>query len=184
MQPTVVDRLYNEFKTLIGFLEAGQEISLRSTADENLRKSLLMAAASYFERKICEDIAAFADETSGNNGLIVEFIKNKAISRQYHTFFGWDGNNANPFFGLFGDLFKTFMRDELKKNGQLEDAIKAFLEIGRERNRLVHQDFGTFPLEKTSEEIYGLYKKAIPFIEAIPQHLRHCLANSRQNQTP
>jgi hypothetical protein len=42
------------------------------------------------------------------------------------------------------------------------------MELGAERNRLVHTDFGSFSLEKTSEEIYDLYKKALKFVESFP----------------
>ena len=51
-------------------------------------------------------------------------------------------------------------------------AIEAFLEIGRERNRLVHQNFGTFTLEKTSKEIYDTYRSAVEFVEWVPRELR------------
>ena len=54
----------------------------------------------------------------------------------------------------------------------LAGAIKAFMELGSERNRLVHQDFGTYSLEKTSDEIYKLYETALPFVKSIPDKLR------------
>jgi hypothetical protein len=54
---------------------------------------------------------------------------------------------------------------------KLARGIQAFLEIGRERNRLVHQNFGTFTLEKTTDEIYQLYESAIYFVEVLPKKL-------------
>jgi hypothetical protein len=36
----------------------------------------------------------------------------------------------------------------IKENANLSKPISAFIEIGRERNRLVHQDYGSFSLEK------------------------------------
>ena len=38
LEETGVDRLYKEFKTLIEYIEQGNEISLRNTVDENFRK--------------------------------------------------------------------------------------------------------------------------------------------------
>ena len=102
----------------------------------------------------------------------MEFVKNKAISQQYHTFFDWKSSNANTFFSLFGEAFKTFMAAEIKNNGNLAESIKAFIELGRERNRLVHQDYGTFSLDKTTEEIFQLYRTALPFVQCIPEKLR------------
>lgn len=171
-EETIVDHLYQEFQSLVSYLNEKGEISFRISADANFRKALLLAAASYFERRVCDDILTFANEVSSNNERLVEFVKNKAISRQYHTFFNWDSPNANAFFGLFGESFKNFMADEIKNNGNFAEAIKAFMELGRERNRLVHQDFGTFTLEKTTEEIYQLYRTALSFVQCIPNKLR------------
>ena len=47
------------------------------------------------------------------------------------------------------------------KDGQ---KIKDFIEIGHMRNELAHKNFATFPLEKTTEEVYSLYKNAEKFI--------------------
>jgi hypothetical protein len=175
LEETGVDRLYKEFKTLIEYIEQGNEISLRNTVDENFRKALLLSAASYFEHRITNDILEYMGEISNKNELLVSFVNNKAISRQYHTYFNWKDTNANSFFGLFGDIFSNFIKQEVRNSEQLSSSIKAFLEIGRERNRLVHQDFGTFSLEKTSDEIYLLYKDALVFVNALPDKLRQCL---------
>lgn len=181
MSLTVVDRLYDEFEALKRHLDEAGEVSLRSTADENFRKSLLLAAASYFERRISDLVVEFAKESFQIDHPIIEFLKNKAISRQYHTYFKWDSSNANQFFGLFGETFRIFMVKEIKSDFELETSIKAFLELGNDRNRLVHQDFGTFPLEKTSDEIYQLYKSALRFVDSLPLKLRACTSN-QQNQ--
>src|SRR5258706_3460370 len=127
MSGTVVDRLYNEFRDLVAYLDQGAELSLRSTADENFRKALLLAAASYFERKVCDDIVVFVENMSFKNQLVSEFVKKKAVSRQYHTFFDWESRNASTFFGLFGDAFKTFMRNELKVDLHLDRCATAFI---------------------------------------------------------
>ena len=42
------------------------------------------------------------------------------------------------------------MKARVKAEAQLDESIRAFLEIGRERNRLVHQNYGMFTLEKTA----------------------------------
>ena len=94
------------------------------------------------------------------------------MSRQYHTWFQWDGSNANSFFGLFGSDFRDFMKERIREDEELDGSVRAFLELGRERNRLVHQDFGTFPLEKTTAEIHALYTRAMRFVDAVPGALR------------
>jgi len=175
---TVVDRLQAEFSDLIGILDKAGEISLRSAADDNLRKALLLAAASYFERRMTEAVLEFINKSTNGHALVTSFVRNKAISRQYHTWFNWDAKNANSFFGLFGEDFKKYMSKRVDKDEGLEGGIRAFLEIGNQRNRLVHQDFGSFSLEKTSEEIYGLYKKAAMFVDFFPDALDEFKADS------
>jgi hypothetical protein len=172
----IIDRLHKDHDEIVSYFDEKGEISFRSVADDNFRKSLLLASASYFEDRITEDLLKFFSNTS--NQLAVELIKNKAIKRQYHTLFNWDGGNANKFFFLFGPSFKSFMADEVKTNEDLDKGIKAFLELGRERNRLVHQNFATFTLEKTADEIYQSYKQALVFIDAIPEKLKEFLQNS------
>jgi hypothetical protein len=61
-----------------------------------------------------------------------------------------------------------------KASEELTESIKAFLELGNERNRMVHQDFASFPLDKTLDEIYHLYQKGLFFVENLPRELRDC----------
>jgi hypothetical protein len=172
MSTTVVDRLHAEYSDLLRLLEESGEISLRSTADDNFRKSLLLCAASYFEHQITEDVLNYVREVSNSNSLITFFVHNKAIVRKYHEWFDWNERNANQFFGLFGNDFRIYMKDLVKQKEELQESIIAFLELGRERNRLVHQNYGNFTIEKTSEEIKNLFHRAILFVGTIPIALR------------
>lgn len=170
--PTVVDRLHLDFAGLLRVLDEAGEVSLRSVAEENFRKSLMLAAASYFERRMTESVLTFVEDATNRNALVAALVRNKAVSRQYHTWFEWNGNNANSFFGLFGNGFRDFMKARIRGDGDLDDSVRAFLELGRERNRLVHQDFGAVPLEKTTKEIHALYRRALLFVESVPAALR------------
>jgi hypothetical protein len=169
---TIVDRYYADFAELVAHLDEVGEVSLRSVVEANFRKVLLLVAASYFEWRLTQNILEFVGRASNNNGAILEFVKNKAVSRQFHSLFDWDKNNANRFFSCFGENFKDFMRSVIETDKGLDACIRAFLEIGRERNRLVHQDFGSFSLEKTAAEIYSLYNDAYRFVELIPIKLQ------------
>jgi hypothetical protein len=162
----IVQSLYKDAVELDNFLMSQNELSLRIAADANLRKSLLLASASYYERQIGELILDYARSCS-NDERIVFFIKNKAISRQYHTLFNWDAKNCNSFLALFGEDFKKEFSFKISTNPALEQAIKYFLEIGSERNRMVHQDFGQYSLEKTSKEINEIHENAKLFISEL-----------------
>lgn len=169
--PTIVDRLHQSFADLLSVLDNVGEVSLRTVADENFRKSLLLAVASYFEHRMTESVLTFVKDATNGNVLVAELVRNKAVSRQYHTWFQWDARNANSFFGLFGSDFRKFMKRKVQDDA-LGDSVRAFLELGKERNRLVHQDYGVFVLEKTTEEIHTLYRRAMIFVETVPSALR------------
>lgn len=173
VSPTPVDRLYQESSSVIAAL-GRDEPSLAVAAGDNFRKALVLAAASYFEFRVSTCVLEFVHERANGNGLIVGFVKNKAISRQYHTWFKWDETNANQFFGLFGSQFKQMMVERIKASDDLRASIRAFLEVGNERNKLIHQDFASFPLEKTLEEIYELYRQSLLFVDGLATHLREC----------
>ena len=66
-----------------------------------------------------------------------------------------------------------------RMDDSMRESVSAFVEIGRERNRLVHSDFGSFAMEKTSEtsaEIYQLYQKAMVFVDSLRNHFREFMA--------
>lgn len=169
---TAVDSLHQEFVALVAFLDSANEISYRSVADENFRKALLLAAASYFEHRLSQEILNFVEEETSQEHVVGWLVKKKAVERQYHTWFDWRATTANQFFGLFGEAFSQSARTIVRERPDLKKSIEAFLEIGRDRNRLVHQDFGTFSLEKTAEEIYDTYRSAMEFVDWFPQELR------------
>lgn len=179
MKPTVVDRLYCEFQDIVGNL-GHTEVSLKVSAEEILQKSLLVAAASHFEREVKRHITNLVIKHSASNELLLEFVQNKAVERQFHTYFQWKASNANSFFGLFGDGFKAYMNERVKRDESYSEGIRAFLELERERNRLVHEDFGNFPLEKTSAEIFDLYRKACLFVNSIESSFDEYLRRPRE----
>jgi len=177
MNPNVIDSLYRDNKDILDFLQRNGEVSFQVNVDSNFRKTILLSVASYFESVVKDILIEFFSEVTSQSELVVGFIKNKAIERQYHTLFDWEAKNANKFFGLFGEGFREFMKAEVKDNEQLNEAIGAFLKLGDDRNRLVHQNFASVALESTAEEIYQRYQTASFFIETLPQKLREYSQN-------
>jgi hypothetical protein len=155
VQETIIDKQYANGIALISFLKSQQEITMSNEAENNFIKNILLSAASYFEKEISEIVIEFAKTHSDNDELVVSIIRAKAIKRQYHTYFDWEkANNANSFFALFGDDFKNKMANRVKVEQTLDASIKAFLQLGQERNKLVHQNFAEIVIDKTAEEIY------------------------------
>lgn len=166
---SIVDRIYQDNLDLLKFLEEKKEPSFMVQFDTIFTKTLLLSAASYFEYEICTMVQTFIERKTQNDECIISIVKQKAIERQYHTYFDWNGGNANKFFSLFGNTFKEKKLKEVKDDSILQSAIKSFLELGNERNKLVHQNFADCTLEKTAEEVYMLYQQAIVFIDFLEQ---------------
>ena len=126
---------------------------------------MLFSCASYYETKIVEIIKAFVTSKSCDS-RISEFVNNKAIQRQYHTYFDWkQTNNINTFLGMFGQDFKEEVLAEIKASENLAEQIKSFMIIGSERNKMAHGNFLEYKLNKTFDEIVELQEKANHFIE-------------------
>jgi hypothetical protein len=178
-----VEQLKSEYDALVEYLTT-QQPSLLNDLNKNFRKVLLLSAGSYFENQITTILSDFVRAKSNNDERIVSFLEKQAISQKYHTLFSWGekdkpqspGKNANTFFKMFGDNFKTQVDLDLKnqktdtpeqttKRKYLNDSIEAFIEIGHLRNILVHRNFAAYNYDqKTTEEIYALFQKAEPFL--------------------
>jgi hypothetical protein len=169
---TIIDALYEDLTNLNQVLAENKETSLQVSASSHLRKVLLLSAASYFEHRIQDIIVSFITQKTNGDAKAISFIKQKGVDRQYHTYFSWDDGNANRFFGLFGPEFREKMKAEAKNDAQFAESIKAFMELGQLRNELVHINFANYPLEKTAEEIYKLYKTAEKFVDRISERLK------------
>lgn len=164
MPKTVIDVMFEEFSTLIVFLEKKGEVSLQSMIDSIFKKTLALSAASFFEEEIRGILLKLFAERSANDELISNFLQKQALERQYHKLFRWDGNNANSFFSLFGEHFKDSACQDVNGDPELAEAIRVFLYLGETRNELAHLNFASFALEATAEEIYNRYQKAFSFI--------------------
>ena len=171
MGDSIIDKFYEDNDLLVKVLVEKGEISLWNNVDSQFRKTLVLYVASYFESMLKDIIIGFARNQSRVKSPLVEFIKNKAVARQYHTYFDWESRNANSFFGLFGNDFKVFITKVINSDSKFDNSIKAFLELGQLRNQLVHNNFAIFPLDKTTDEIYGLYKDAKLFLEIFSNKL-------------
>lgn len=178
---TPVDILKQEYQSIVGYLEQNAQPSLSSDVNRYFRKVIALSSGSYFEHRIQEILVQFISRETNNNSRVISFFKKKAIGMQYHSYFACGekdqpekpGKNANAFFSLFGDEFKKEVELEINNSKDLESAVKAFLEIGHLRNILVHSNFAAYKLEhKTTDEIFQLYKNALPFIEYIEKKLQ------------
>lgn len=182
MATGIVDRLYEDFSSLREFLADNKGVQLLPTIEENFPKTMLLAAASHFEQRLSRTVEELVIGETEEGHVLVWLVKNKAISRQYHTWFDWDARNANRFFRMFGRDFGRRAAEWVDADPELGRSVSDFLEIGRERNRLIHMDFAG---EKTALEVYELYKSAGAFVEWVPVAIqRHLDEDSEGRRVP
>lgn len=162
---TPIQKLVESYQALHSFLTENNMISEDVEVQDHYRKILLLSCASFYESEITSVIRQFVKANSTND-MVYEFLNSKAIERQYHTYFDWKNTSANinSFLGLFGNQFKQQISSELKERDDLQKCVKAFIEIGRERNKMVHENFLEYNLEKTFDEIILLHNEALDFI--------------------
>ena len=163
----IIDILIKRHEEVRHFFSQQGEVTLADDSDAEFRKVLILSIASFFEHEITNAISELAENSSSPR--IFELVKAKAISRQYHTYFDWkDGKNINSFTKLFGESFKQEIEKELKqkepKQLELAEGMKLFLELGQERNILVHENFAAASISWTVDEIVEKYEKALEFV--------------------
>jgi RiboL-PSP-HEPN len=176
---TEVERVFGELDALRSLLENSKDLSARSNFESLAAKSLLLSAASFFERHICDMIMDCA-KTNGTPLPVAEFMWRQALSRKYHTMFDWKVSNLNKFFALFGESAKQSLMDAALQDGA-KKSIDAFIYINNQRNNLVHQNYATYSLEATFQEIWDKYQEAAKFCTWFDQKLKDIFNSQKSN---
>lgn len=65
----------------------------------------------------------------------------------------------------------AYMVEKVRDDRALDESIKAFLELGKFRNNMVHENYANFPLNKTVAEVFELYQKANIFVEGFARNV-------------
>lgn len=158
---------YQDSKELYNYLIGKGEVSFATYINDVYKKVLVLSATSYFETKIADLISGYAKKVSESDERIVNLIKSKVIERQFYTLFDWNANNTNFFWKLFGEETKVSVRKKIDCDEKLGEAERCFIELVKQRNLLVHENFVEFDVNNTVEEIYEKYCQACNFISLI-----------------
>jgi RiboL-PSP-HEPN len=162
-----IEAFYRGNVELIEFLLANGQLSYASDANDNFRRSLVIAAASFFEGEISDIVRKLPAHHADGNPFLVSLVDIKAVSRQYHTYFEWDKPNANKFFSMFGADYKSACQKKFNEDTQFKSAVTAFLSLGATRNLIAHENYVTFNVDKTPDDIIKEFREAITFVEYV-----------------
>jgi hypothetical protein len=180
LEMTSVEKVNKDYQAISEFLLSYKSVSLLNDFNDYFRKILIISGGSFFENQITKILLEFVNKKSGNDQRIVNFLQKQAISQKYHTLFDWGEKdnpdkpreNAKQFWKLFGEDFRNEIEDNIKTRPEIEVSIKAFMTIGHLRNILIHSNFAEYVYEqKTPQEIFDLYKAALPFLVFLKEKL-------------
>lgn len=174
MSIELIERQYKDSEDIREYLMNQKEITFAEYVNGIYTKVLVVSIASYYEKRVIEALICYAQKSVGKDKRLVSLIEKKLANRQYHTFFAWDKKNTNMFWSLFGEEAKKRVRMEIDSNPMLKEAEENFISLGRERNRMVHENFVNFSSNYTKEEIYKMYKSANNFISFLEKFLDPC----------
>ena len=160
-----VNQIFINYSKNYSILIDSEEISFANDYKSQSAKVALLACASYFEKRLTTEILNALNTKDCE--LTRSFILRKSLSRQYHTLFDWKNMSANNFFVLFGDDFKKHIKNKIKEDDVLDQSIKDFLMIGSLRNQLAHDNYATFRLNLTVEDIDKKFRSALNFVSSI-----------------
>ncbi|KCZ62299.1 hypothetical protein L53_11600 [Hyphomonas sp. L-53-1-40] len=161
---TFVDNARYNLSLIVSTL-GGTDMSALSMINEVGAKYLLVAAAGDLEQRTIGAIEHLFEQQQTPEHLR-NFVKKKALERQFHTMFDWKSKSATSFFSLFGPAVKTKMAAFCKEDPHKED-LSAFLSIVAERNTMVHQGLAEYSLHYTLDEVYELYRRSLGFVNLI-----------------
>lgn len=148
-------------------------LSLLTTA---LSKHAVVSAASFYERRVLELLLAlFTDAPIA----IREFVQRKALDRQFMNLFDFKSTNANTLFKLFGQDASVELKKSVEQDPELPGAIRAFLQICGERNRLVHNDFSSLETDLSVGDVISLMTAADRFLGWLEDDLPGFIAGPR-----
>ena len=164
-----VERIYEELKAIGQIVVASNDVSARTDFGAHSAKTLLLAGASNFERRIISSIENHVN-TETLSGVIRHFVLHQAVERKFFSLFNFsaDAKTINAFFAKFGADYSQWAKDDIKAAG-IEKSQLDFLNFCRLRNSLVHNNYATYNIGKTLDEVWEEYGKALLLVNWVDE---------------
>lgn len=106
-----------------------------------------------------------------------KFFNTMFFDRKYHTLFDWNGNNANSFIGLFSTEVKTKLSNLRDTNSEFKECEKAFLNLGRLRNMIVHNGIINYSFQNKIDDVYHMFEQSLEFISIVFKEIDSFIKN-------
>lgn len=143
-------------------IQSQGEISLLQRLRQSNVRTALVASGSCFEQELISGIEQLSRNrcTRAFSSLIVS----KALKRQYHTLFEWEGKRLGFFKGLFGAQVKERF-DAMAKDDEWSSQMRAFLTVGHSRNIASHKFNDEILL--TLPEVRHYFSEGLSFLDSL-----------------
>lgn len=154
-------------------------LSVLTRFKDRTNKVFIVAVANSFEKHLTRILPYLFSYHTEN--IIYFFTVKFTLSRKYHTLFSWDKNNANSFYGLWGEEFSNEFKKKIAVDELLKDGERNFLSIGNLRNKIAHEGFDS-NLETGWEDIENNYKKfksALSFYSELISNLQNKVTSKK-----
>lgn len=163
----IIDSFHREHSELLQFLTEQRQPSFQAAVDAVFAKTLVLAIASYFEVELTEIVRKYVGSIADNHPKVLSLVENKAIKRQYHTWFDWTNTKPNPFFAMFGEECKSVAVAALKADAALAASAGDFINLGQRRNELIHGNFVAMQFEETAMDVMRKFESAVRFVDYV-----------------
>lgn len=156
-----VERIYEELKAIGQIGVASNDVSARTDFGAHSAKTLLLVGASNFERRIASSIEDHLNNVT-TSSVIRHFAFNQAVKQKFFSLFDFnaDTKNIKAFLSKFGPDYSNWAKDDMKAAGVDIGNQIAFLNLCRLRNSLVHNNYATYDIIKTLDEVWAEFDKA------------------------
>ncbi|MGI9250178.1 MAG: HEPN domain-containing protein [Pseudohongiellaceae bacterium] len=185
-----LERLFQMYHEVLK--ETDEILPVGLLLQETLLKTIVISVASHLERMTIITIRNLVGTLVGHQGQIIEnFVYNKMLDRNFHSLFQWDKRQANKFYSYFSGSnkdeanFTEFMKGKVRKDSDFNEAVESFLELGEQRNNLVHNDLASAQLDNiTIEDIERKYQAAQGFLPKFYNYALEFIQSDVNKETP
>jgi hypothetical protein len=161
VQMNEVERIHQDLLAIQALIGASADVSAIAAYGEHSAKTLLLAGASYFERKVLSAVQTYLDKST-QSSVLRHFVYHQAVDRKFFSLFDFSAKakNISPFLGKFGQGFSTWAEKDMPKKGVDKESQLTFVNFCRLRNSLVHGNYATFAINKTLAEVRSAFDEA------------------------
>lgn len=150
-------------------------VSLLFDYRQEYTKVFLIFCATSFEKKITSYLPQLL--RIENCPVKNNFFYTMFLNRKYHTLFDWNSNNANCFIGLFSTEVKTKLSNLRDNNSEFKECEKAFINLGRFRNMIVHDGIINYSFPTKIEDVYHMFEQSLEFISIVFKEIDSFIKN-------